>query len=136
MKLLVPVEDLVGDRDGGVVPVGGVASCPFRFVSGEADDEGSVVVCEHGEDSQDQVVGLRLVSDAGFGHVGEVIGGLDAVADEVELGAPSELGEVVHCGHDGGGSVDGEAVEPSEVERMIPTIHIVTLSVMLDICQA
>ena len=77
VKLLVSVEDLVGDRDGGVVPVGGVGSCPFRFVSGEADDEGSGVVRVHGQDSENQVVRLSRVSYSGFGHVGEVLGGLD-----------------------------------------------------------
>ena len=81
-------------------------------------------------------MGLCWVSDAGFGHVGEVLGGLDAMAGEVELGATSEFGEVVHCGHDGGGSFDGEAAEPCEVKRMIPTIHITTVSVIPDIRQA
>ena len=123
MELLVPVVDLVSDRDGGVAPVSRVGSGPFRFVAGEADDEGLVAVREDGEDSQDQVVGLCLVSDAGFGHVGEVLGGLDAMADEVELSAAPELGELVHCGQDGGRGFDREAVEPGEVERMIPTTH-------------
>ena len=123
MKLLVPVEDLISDRDASVVPVGGVGSCPFGFVSSEADDNGSAVVREHGQDPENQVVGLRWVSDAGFGHVGEVLGGLDAMADEVELSAAPELGELVHCGQDGGRGFDREAVEPGEVERMIPTTH-------------
>ena len=68
-------------------------------------------------------MGLFLVPDAGFGHVGEVFGRLDTVASEVELGAAPELGEIVHSGYDGGRGFDGEAFEPGEVERMIPTMH-------------
>ena len=61
--MLVEIEDLVGDRDCPVIPVGPVDALPGGFVPAKAHDDGLVVVGEHSQDPK-----TRRGTGCGVGH--------------------------------------------------------------------
>ena len=103
------------------------------FVSTEADDERLVVVGEHGQNSQDEVVGEGPVEHADFGHVGVVARRLDAVAHVVELRSSPVFNQIVETGEDLCCGERRERGEPLSEVRRLSSIHNIKLSYMTDI---